>query len=44
MFMDIIGLLFNITDSAIMCGVVMLMFYEFFKRPECQRSEKVNSD
>lgn len=35
---------FNITDSAIMCGVVMLMFYEFFKRPECQRSKKVNSD
>ena len=34
---------FNINDSAIMCGVVMLMFYEL-KKPECQRLEKVNSD
>lgn len=35
---------FNINDSAIMCGVVMIMFYEFFKRLEYQRLEKVNSD
>ncbi|MBG78474.1 MAG: signal peptidase II [Alphaproteobacteria bacterium] len=34
---------FNITDSAIVSGIALLMFYEFFKAPEHQKIRGTNN-